>query len=305
MERVIMDVDTGLDDAFALLLAAGLQEINLEAVIATNGNVELEYTLENTLNILETAGSTVPVFKGADKPLHRPKIAAGEFHGKTGLDGPTFGKRRFQKAQQKSGIDVLVDTIKDNPHEITIVSIGPLTDLALAMQKDPHFAKETKQIVLMGGSFIGGNVTAEAEFNTFADPEAAQTVFTSGANLVMMPLDCTSQVKLTPDQLNHFKALKGASAQVFSACMQAYSEKYEAHGKGFPQIHDPMCIAYLIDPSKFILERRAVNVDTTEGPCYGKTTSSGLCATGGVLIAKDVDKPWFWTLVDRALDQLP
>ncbi len=305
MERVILDVDTGLDDAVALLLAAGLEEIQIEGIIATNGNVEVAKTLENTLNIAEVASLTCPVFKGADKPFSREPIAAGDFHGESGLDGPVFAPRMRQQVQSENGIDALIRMLNENPGQISVVSVGPLTDLALAIQKQQDILSLAKQVVIMGGSFSGGNVTSEAEFNTYGDPEAAQIVFSSKANLVLFPLDCTHQVTLSPEQLAGYGKINRECAKVFTACMKTYAEKYSNHGKGWPQLHDPQCIAYLIDPEKVTTRYERVQVVTEQGPTYGKTIASATEEKDGVHVAYGIDSAWFWTLVDRALSVLP
>ena len=305
MERVILDVDTGLDDAVALFLAAGLEEISIEAVVATAGNVGLDKTLENTLNILEVAKMSCPVYRGADKPLHRSVVEAGDFHGETGLDGPTFDRRVIQSVQEGSGIDAMIKLVVENPWQITIVSVGPLTDVALAMQKEPRFASLVKQIIIMGGSFSKGNVTENAEFNTYADPEAAQLVFSSKASLVLFSLDCTRTVTLDAERLDRYRAYQGRCAQVFCACMDTYSANYEKKKQGWPQMHDPLCVAYIIDPNRFSTEIRTVQVDTSEGPTYGKTTKTESDGQAGVIIAQEVDIPWFWSLVERSLEFLP
>ncbi|MBG0767488.1 MAG: nucleoside hydrolase [Spirochaetaceae bacterium] len=305
MERVILDVDTGLDDAVALFLAAGLDTLQIEAIIATNGNVGLEKTLENTLNIAETAGLYCPVYKGAAKPLVREPVAAGNFHGESGLDGPVFPPRQRQEVQEESGIDAIIRLVHTYPHEITIISVGPLTDLALAMQKDSEVAHIAKQIIIMGGSFSAGNVTDFAEFNIYADPEAAQIVFSSGANLVLFPLDCTRQVTLSPSRLEGYHTIKTNSAQVFAACMDTYQANYARQKQGWPQMHDPLCVAYLGDPEKVQTEYKRVWVVIEKGPTYGKTVKEETKNNDGVHIATSIDIPWFWSLVDKALAVLP
>ncbi len=305
MERIVLDVDTGLDDAVALLLAAGLEEIVIEAVVATAGNVGLEKTLENTLNIMEVTKQTCPVYRGSSKPLVRTAVEAGDFHGETGLDGPKFEKRVIQSVQEGSGIDAMIKLVAENPNQITIVSVGPLTDVALAMQKDTRFTSLVKQIIIMGGSFSTGNVTEEAEFNTYADPEAAQIVFSSEAPLVLFSLDCTRTVTLDAQRLERYKAYKGRCAQVFCSCMDTYSANYKRMNQGWPQMHDPLCIAYLVDPSKCKTETQRVIVDTKAGPSYGKTTKQACTDCNAVTIAQSIDIPWFWSLIEKALCQLP
>ena len=199
----------------------------------------------------------------------------------------------------------MIDLVMKNPKQLTIVSVGPLTDLALAMKKERTFASQVKQIIIMGGSFSKGNVTQEAEFNTYADPEAAELVFSSGAPMVLFSLDCTRTVTLDAERLGRYKTYPGRCAKVFCSCMDTYSANYERKKQGWPQMHDPLCIAYIIDPSKFVSETKQVRVDISEGPTYGKTTKHEDCAQGGVVIPLQVDIPWFWSLIERALRNLP
>lgn len=303
MERIILDVDTGLDDAVAIFLAAGLSEIRIEALIATAGNVGLDRTLENTLNIAEVSGLTCPVYAGSSAPLVRARVEAGDFHGESGLDGPVFEKRVRQKAQEASGIDAMIALVMDNPHQITIVSVGPLTDLAIAIQREKRFAELAKGFVIMGGSFSRGNVTSEAEFNTYADPEAAKIVFASGANIVLFSLDCTRTVTLSPTRLDSYRTRPGRCNEVFVACMDSYTANYTKRGQGEPQMHDPLCIAYLADPTKVVLSHCPVDVVTLDGPSYGKTVK--VAQGKPISITESIDIPWFWSLMDRALAALP
>lgn len=301
MQRIILDVDTGLDDAVAIILAAGSKAIHLEGLVATSGNVGLERTLENTLNVCEVVGIVAPVYAGSAKQLKRERVHAGDFHGESGLDGPLFQTRKIQQVKQGSGIRFIIDTIMANPGKITLVPVGPLTDIALAMQQEPRIIGLVKEIVLMGGSFVGGNVTAEAEFNTYADPEAAQIVFSSGAPLVMFPLDCTTKVTLSPETLARYKTFTGESAKLFCSCMDTYMANYQRKGKGHPAMHDPLCIAYLIDPKPFKFERHEVSVELDDPATYGKTLRGNSCKEGGVLVAKMADTAHFWSLIEEAL----
>ena len=304
MQRVILNVDTGLDDAVAIILAAGSPSIHLEGLVALAGNVGLDRTLENTLNVCEVVGIQAPVYAGSSKPLKRDRVHAGDFHGVSGLDGPIFQPRKHQQVQEGSGIRFIIDTIMANPGEITLVPVGPLTDIALAMQAEPKIISLVKEIVLMGGSFVGGNVTKDAEFNTYADPEAAQIVFSSGAPLVMFPLDCTTKVNLTPEALARYKTFEGASAKLFCDCMDTYMANYQRKGAGHPAMHDPLCIAYLIDPTPFSYERHEVSVELADEATYGKTLRGKDCKEGGVLVAKKADTTRFWSLIDQALRNL-
>jgi len=303
MQRIILDVDTGLDDAVALFLAAGLAEIQIEAVIATAGNVSLDRTLENTLNIMETTGLDCPVYAGSAGPLVRTPVKAGDFHGESGLDGPVFEKRVRQAVQDKDGIDAMIDLVRDNPGEITIVSVGPLTDLARALGREPELATLAKGFVIMGGSFSRGNVTAEAEFNTYADPEAAKIVFSSGANIALFSLDCTRTVTLSPSRLESFRSKSGRANAVFVACMDTYTANYTKRGQGEPQMHDPLAVAYLVDPARVTGSHHGVDVITEEGPSYGRTIKTD--GENKIFIAESIDIPWFWSLLERSLAALP
>ncbi|MDY0288607.1 MAG: nucleoside hydrolase [Sphaerochaeta sp.] len=304
MQRIILDVDTGLDDAVAIILAAGSKAIHLEGLVATAGNVGLERTLENTLNVCEELGVTAPIYAGSAQPLERDRVHAGDFHGESGLDGPVFQPRVNQQVMEGSGVQYIIDTIMANPGEITLVPVGPLTDIALAMQQEPRIITRVKEIVLMGGSFVGGNVTEEAEFNTYADPEAAQIVFASGAPLVMFPLDCTTKVTLSPEALERYRTFEGRGARLFCSCMDTYMANYQRKGKGHPAMHDPLCIAYLIDPKPFAYERHEVSVELVDQGTYGKTLRGEDCTEGGVLVAKKADTTHFWSLIDQALRTL-
>ncbi len=208
-QKVILDVDTGLDDAAALFLAAGAEELEIVAVIATAGNVGLDKTVENTLNVIETTGLSCPVFAGSAKPLIRRPVEAGDFHGESGLDGPVFGKRVIQELQEEDGVSAMIRLVKRYPGEVTIISVGPLTDLAHALRREPALPSLVKEIVVMSGSFSGGNVTENAEFNAYADPEAAAIVFSSGAPLVMLTLDITRTVTLSRERLKYLRTVEG------------------------------------------------------------------------------------------------
>ena len=305
-QKVILDVDTGLDDAAALFLAAGLKELDIIAVIATAGNVGLDKTIENTLNVMETTALRCPVFAGSTSPLVRKPVEAGDFHGESGLDGPTFEKRVHQHLQEEDGIEALIRLVHEYPNEITIISVGPLTDLAHALKKDPSISSLVKEIVIMGGSFSGGNVTEDAEFNTYADPEAAQIVFSSGAEMALLSLDITRTVTLSRERLDHLRMIPGRSTEVFSQCMDTYMANYESKKLGWPQMHDPLCVAYVLDRSKFVTEYKRVFVDIDpNSSSYGMTSKEAIEGSGGVTIPTDIDRSWFWSIMEEALRNLP
>lgn len=303
MERIILDVDTGHDDAVALVLAAGSPRIQIEGIIAVAGNQVRSKTLENTLNVCDYLGISAPVFAGLDRPIVRDQVTAGDIHGKTGLDGPVFPPRKKQ-AESSNGVQFIIDTVLANPHEITLVPTGPLTDIAMAIRLEPKVAELVKQIVFMGGSTGEGNVTYSAEFNIYADPEAAHIVCTSGAPLVMMGLDVTLQVMLTDERLDRYKRFPGKAAKMFCASMDNYMASCRRHGHDYPAMHDPCCVAYLIDPEMFICERRELLIELHGTHTYGRTVVGPYLKEGGVSIATKTEPEKFWKLLDIAFDNL-
>lgn len=305
MEKIIFDVDTGHDDAIAIAMAAGLKdEIEILGLIATNGNVSLDRTLENTLNVAEAVGLECPVFYGSDKPLLRDKVAAGDFHGKSGLDGVTFSPRKKQECKG-NGILWTIEKVLNNPGEITFVSVGPYTDLALCIKAHPDFAKSLKRIVLMGGSMGRGNATDSAEFNIWGDPEAAEIVFNSNVEVVTMPLDVTLKVVLDEKILEKIKSEKDSEyKKLILSQLDFYIKANLENNNSMPHMHDPCTIAYLADPSMFTFERRNVHVETKSMLTYGRTVTSKIDKDAKVFLAVDVDLERFWNVFFKAFRTL-
>ncbi len=304
--RIILDVDTGHDDAIAIALAAGLEdEIEIDGLIACAGNQTREKTLENTLNMAEALGLECPVFAGAEGPLLRDQVTAGNVHGKNGFEGPLFPPRKRQQSKG-NGILWAVDHVISHPGEITYVSVGPWTDLAVCIKADERFAPSLKEIVLMGGAVDHpGNKTPSAEFNVFADPEAASIVMRSGAPITMMGLDVTLQVCLTQEVLDRVKASPDTTYKdIFLRSMEFYMKAVCKVAGEMPAMHDPCCIAYLADPSIFTFSYRPIVVETKGDSTYGKTTG-GLEDRGQKTrfgIKADPDK--FWALFFKAFGNL-
>lgn len=301
-QKIILDVDTGHDDAAAIILAAGSPEIEIVGIVAVSGNQVREKTLNNTLNVCDHLGIDAPVYSGLDVPLVRERITAGNIHGETGLDGPVFAARK-KEAEAGYGVNFIIETVMNNPGEITLVPTGPLTDIAMAIRMEPKVATYAKQIVAMGGSMGEGNVTASAEFNIYADPEAAEIVFASGANVVLMPLDVTYQVQLTQKLYDKYRALSGKAVEMFCASMGNYIESCRRFGYDYPAMHDPCCVAYIIDPSIFEFERRDMHVELRGSHTYGRTVGR-LCKKDGILVGVKAQVPRFWELMDRAFQNL-
>ena len=305
MEKIIFDCDTGHDDAIAIAMAAGLKdEIEIVGIIASMGNSPLENTLRNTLNVAEAVGLECPVFRGSENPLVRQRVAAGDFHGESGLDGVSFPPRKRQECMG-NGILWAIDTVMSHPGEITFVSVGPYTDLALCIKAEPGFAKALKKIVLMGGSMGRGNATPSAEFNIFADPEAAEIVYSSGAEIVAMGLDVTTKVTLTEEIHDRIGNMKDSGYKKLLLDQLAfYIRSNLTHNGSMPNMHDPCTIAYLADPGMFTLERHQVHVETKGELTYGRTVTGPVDETSPVSFGTDCDTERFWRLFFRSVGNL-
>ncbi|WP_422477938.1 nucleoside hydrolase [Pleomorphochaeta sp. DL1XJH-081] len=303
-KKIILDVDTGHDDMVAIVMASGLQEIELMGLVAVSGNQILEKALLNTLHVCDLIGEPAPVFAGMDRPLLRDQFLGGDIHGKTGLDGPVFPPLSKQ-AEKRHGVQFIIDTVLANPHEITLVPTGPLTDIAMAIRLEPRLPNLVESIVCMGGSMGKGNRTPYAEFNMFADPEAAEIVFSSGAPLVMMGLDVTLKVRLDATQEKRFASMNTKTAAMFNASMDNYRSAYRLHGSEYPAMHDPCCVAFVADPSIFTLEKHDIHVELHDSQTYGKTHAGPKTENGRVSVGVDADTDRFWNLLDRALHYLP
>ncbi|MFA7225323.1 MAG: nucleoside hydrolase [Sphaerochaetaceae bacterium] len=303
-EKIILDVDTGHDDMVAIVMASGLEEIDLLGVVAVAGNQVLEKTLHNTLNVCQLIGEKAPVFAGMDRPIIRERVVAGDIHGKSGLDGPTFPPLTKQ-AERLHGVNFIVDTVMGNPHEVTLVPTGPLSDIAMAIRLEPRLPKVVKQIVLMGGSLGAGNRTPYAEFNIFADGEAASIVFNSGAPIVMMGLDVTLQVLLDRERLDRYSRFSSKTATMFNASMKHYMAACRLHGAEYPAMHDPCCVAYVADPTIFTTEEHSIEVELKDEERYGKTIALPPTPNKPTLVGMGADTSLFWPLLERAFSNLP
>lgn len=265
VHKVIIDTDPGVDDAFALLLAMRSPELKIEAITAVAGNRPLSLTLPNALRMVEVADRMdIPVARGAATPLMRRLFwsDSDEVHGKNGLGGAEFPVPRAQPVKEPAA-DLICRVIRENPEEITIIGIGPLTNVALALRQDPEVAALIQKIVLMGGALEGGNATPAAEFNFWADPEAASVVFDSGIPIMMVGLDVTMKVELTPNYVQQLEAGHGkvcaAAAQIARKLTELYRSQGRVTGK---HMHDPLAVAAFIRPHIVDLEDYHVEIET-------------------------------------------
>ena len=255
-KAVIIDCDPGVDDAVALLLAfASRAEMDVLAVTTVAGNVNAALTARNALLIRQIAGrEDVPIYAGAVAPLVRPPVVASHFHGDSGLGWMAISEPAAPAASGHA-VDAIIDLIMSRPPgSVSIAVTGPATNLALAMTRQPAIAQRLAQVVIMGGARSeGGNITASAEYNVFADPHAAELVFRSGAPCVVLGLDATHQVRATPPRLDAIREI-GTPAAMAVADLLDFSMDVHRRLVGpedDPPLHDPCTIAYLLEPSLF------------------------------------------------------
>lgn len=263
-QRIILDTDPGVDDAIAFFLALRSPELQVEAVTPVSGNVPLHFTLPNALRLLEIAGRTdIPVAAGAAVPLVRRLVTAAYVHGNNGLGGVEFPEPKT-KPVAESAADLIRRIVRANPGEISIVAIGPLTNIATVLKADPGIAPMIKSFVLMGGGLSGGNITPAAEFNFYVDPEAARIVFDSGVPTTMVGLDVTNKVLLHESQVRILEAAQNPVAQAAGKILRGtMSRSKPTKDETVMAMHDPLTIASLIDPSVVTLKDYYVQIETT------------------------------------------
>jgi len=311
-QKIIIDTDPGQDDAVAILLAlASPDEIEVLGITAVAGNVPLSLTEKNARIVCELAGRPdIPVYAGCDRPLKRKLVTAEHVHGKTGLDGPELPEPKI-KLQEKHGVDFIIDTILQEPeNSISLCPLGPLTNIASAILKQPKIVSRIKKIVLMGGAYFEvGNITPAAEFNIFVDPDAAKIVFEAGIDMVVMPLDVTHKALVTEKRNEAFRQLK-SPVGIAVAEMTDFFERFdkEKYGSSGAPLHDPCVTAYLIDPKIFSGKNINVEIETKSELTLGMTVADWWGVTdrkANTFFVGDLDSDKFFSLLTERLGRLP
>ncbi len=307
----VRDCDPGTDDAVALLLALHSPELDLLAVTTTHGNVALQSTTRNALELLSFAGHAhIPVYAGAEGPLVRPPVYAPEIHGRGGLGGVTLPETEGQgvsgQPQPLHAALALLELADRAGDSLSICATGPLSNLALAERLRPGFLKGLREVVVMGGSIeVGalklGNVTPHAEFNAYADPHALRVVLESGANVVLFGLNLTRQVRVTRERESALHALGTAAASLTASMLGGYLDMIERRDQKIGALHDPCTVAYLIRPELFRLEAARVHVNTDEGEKSGMTTREK--GEANVQLATWADEDGVYRLLSERLGQ--
>jgi len=298
---VLLDCDPGHDDAIAMLLALGSDELELRGVTTVAGNQTLEKTTANAIRVLELAGrAEIPVAAGAGRPLVREPRVAAEVHGETGLDGPDLPPPQGEPSPQHA-VDFLAERIEG----ATLVATGPLTNVALLLARHPEAVPE--RIVLMGGAIAEGNVTPAAEFNIWADPEAAHRVFASGLDVTMVGLDVTHQALVTSAHAEQL-GQSGRIGTVVAELLEFYGGFHRTvYGWDGSPIHDAVAVAHVIDPTLLELEHVNVRVDCESELCRGRTVADIWRRTGlepNANVAVGIDSERFVDLLLQRLARL-
>jgi purine nucleosidase len=309
-QPIIIDTDPGQDDAVAILLALASPEINILGITAVAGNVPLALTEVNARKICELAGRPeVKVYSGAIRPMLRTLVTAEHVHGRTGLDGPDLPEPKMP-LQKQYAVDFIIDTLMQHPAgSITLCCLGPLTNIGLALVREPRIAPRIKRIIAMGGGFFeGGNVTPTAEFNIYVDPQAARLVFESGIPITLIPLDCTHQALTTRARVEKFRAMKNktgpATAQLLDFFERFDEQKYGTDGG---PLHDPCVIAWLLHPELFTSRDVNVSIECESELTMGMTVIDWWRVTdrkANATVCRGINADGFFELLTKRLATL-
>ena len=307
-KKLILDVDTGTDDAVALLLAALHPDLELIAATTVNGNNPVANCTDNTLRVFDLLGLPTPVYEGAATPLLRDDfpVPRAILHRKGSMHGrelPIPAPRSVK--QSKRAADFLIDTYLAATEPIALVPVGPLTNIATAIQLEPLIVERIPQTVIMGGAHESGNTTPSAEFNTWVDPDAARIVFGAGLqNLTLIPLDATHRALVSADDCRRMRALGTAAGEAAASFIEGRITAYDAlqpmDTAGSAPVHDALCVAYLVDPSVVTGQRVHVDIETRGELTLGRTVMDRHGRFGqepNAFVAFDADAPKFVSML--------
>ena len=300
MRKIIIDADPGTDDTFAILLAANSPEFDIKGICTVAGNCSLENATKNTFKILDLAGrNDIPVYQGKDKPLKVEAVNAAYVHGSNGMGGVEYVPiaRSPEKIQ---AIDFLINTVNNNPGEITIVALGPLTNIATAINKNVEFAKNIKELIIMGGGVNEGNVTPFAEFNFYRDPDAAKIVFEADLNkITMLGLNITHRLPLNSTLETLLSNSDNALANFLYNITRAGAEFDKKEGHGGLVLHDPITFAYLLDDSIVAVKPAKVTIEN-EGDKKGMSCVT-IIPESNCYVGFEVNRDKFYKLLFKRI----
>jgi pyrimidine-specific ribonucleoside hydrolase len=307
-KKILIDCDPGHDDMVAIMLACASPGLELLGVTTVAGNQTGEKTFRNALRTLTLIRRTdIPVSRGADRPLLRPLTVAPEIHGVSGLDGAPLPEPGFS-GTGRHAVDFLVTTIMESKEPITLVPTGPLTNVALALLKEPACARKVERIVLMGGAVHDSNISPAAEFNIFVDPDAAQVVFRCGAPLVMVGLDATNMARLSFSDIDEMASWNGAVSAVVAPLLRFFANtNREVFGFPGAPVHDALAVAHILKPEIITTRKMNVEIETTGEFTRGRTVADVYGISGrpaNAEVALGVDQPAFKEMIFAAIRTL-
>ncbi|HEU4808272.1 MAG TPA: nucleoside hydrolase [Homoserinimonas sp.] len=295
-KKLLLDCDPGLDDALALVLAHGDPNLELVAVTTVGGNVALENTTRNALELREYLGFTsIPVAAGAAGPLVRDAKNAAEVHGAGGLGDVILPKAQLP-LDGAHAVDLIINTLQASPGEIHLVAVGPMTNIALALRQEPRIAEWAASFVIMGGSYTRGNTTPAAEFNIYADPEAAAEVFAADWNTVMIGLDLTLQAMVTDTVKGRMRELGDLGRELVLPLATFWNDPQDPNWGG-QAVHDVCAVAYVSRPDLFQTVPARVEVETTGEWTAGMTVTDFRSSIPNAAVAIKLDVDGFWDYV--------
>ena len=299
--KIIIDCDPGHDDAIAILLAAHHPDIALQAITTVAGNQSVEKTTRNALKVCSLANiRNIPIARGMERPLVRSPRFSPEIHGESGLDGPDVPEPDIEPVEV-SGVDLIIDLLLHSDGDITLVPTGPLTNIAMAMSREPAIIPRIKAISLMGGAIGVGNKTPSAEFNIWADPEAAAIVFASGCPITFSTLEVTHQALATPEVLERLRSAHRPVASFAADLLSFFGATYRAvFGFEAPPVHDPCAVAAVIAPDILRVHEMHVEIETQSELTAGRTVCDVYGITGkrpNARVGYGLDVPRFWDMV--------
>ena len=301
---MILDCDPGHDDAIAMLLAGNHPKIELLGITVESGNQTLKKTGRNALHLCQYLDIDVPVCLGVPNPIIKNVEVCDVIHGESGLDGFDFPPLNISYDYRKA-VDFIIETLLESECQITIVTTGPMTNLALAIRVEPKILPKIKEVILMGGAIANGNVTPAAEFNIYTDPEAAHIVFNSGCTVTMIGLDVTRQVLVLPEIIERMAKINNKASDLFVKLMTVFNaNQKKVFGFDGGPLHDPVTIAYLLDRSILDIGHVHCEIDISHGPSYGRTDCDifdYMHKEKNTFVATKIDVDKFWNIIEQGI----
>ena len=298
--KIILDCDPGHDDAIAILLAGSSDLIELLGISVVSGNQTVDKTARNAYHVSRYLGIDVPIAIGAEKPLLREKLNCGEIHGESGLDGFDFPSFQYHY-YEKDGADLIIDKCLEND-KVTVVTTGPMTNLATALLRDSSIKDHIEEIVLMGGSTTDGNLTKYAEFNILADPDAAAICFRSGIPMKMIGLNVTRKVLVLPEVVSRMEKVHTKASDMFVALMEFFNKtQKEVFNLDGGPLHDPVTIVSLISDDVVTFERMNVEINVNPNDVRYAETKCKKDENSIIEVATKINVDRYWDIIEKAL----